>query len=60
MLLDQNGGRLADGSDSTRRVRLDGSGQKWVFTISRSHLLGDNTQTQLGATTALQTPGAAT
>ena len=44
-LLDQNGERLAVGSDSTRRVRFEGRGQKWVFAISRTELIGDNIQT---------------
>jgi hypothetical protein len=44
-LLDQNGERITARSYSTRRVSLDGRGQKWVFTISRTELLGENIQT---------------
>jgi hypothetical protein len=44
-LLDQNGERLAVGAELTRRVRLDGGGQKWVFTISRTVLNADDIQT---------------
>jgi hypothetical protein len=40
-LLDPNGQPLNTDADPTRRVRLEGVGQKWTFTVNRRELLGE-------------------